>query len=354
MNMFDLHNKNWLKNWSGNWSLLFASLYGDIYTKGLKKMVGENIENFIITFESGASSNYLVQEEVEKLCSTFIDYIKRDNSIAEKWAEHVIKESREILNFISNLNEKNITLEDYHRLCFLCSSMTPENFAVKKVVDYLPTDLLEKYLDIFSKARKATEPIYNEVDRILMCFLKQEVGDKMSEEEYSVLTKEELENYLTSKKLPDLNTLKRRYLGCAILYNKEGVGTILEGKNFTDLINSIIGVENKNEIKGMSAYKGIVKGRVRIISDPSKADNFEKGDVLVTGMTRPEYLHLMEKSSAFITDAGGLLSHAAIVARELKKPCIVGTNSATKVLKDGDIVEVNADTGIVRIIKRVS
>jgi phosphoenolpyruvate synthase/pyruvate phosphate dikinase len=55
----------------------------------------------------------------------------------------------------------------------------------------------------------------------------------------------------------------------------------------------------------------------------------------------------------FVTNEGGLLSHAAIVARELKKPCIIGTKIATKVLKDGDLVEVNADTGVVTILKKV-
>ena len=65
-------------------------------------------------------------------------------------------------------------------------------------------------------------------------------------------------------------------------------------------------------------------------------------------MTRPEYLPLMEKAAAFITDAGGVLSHAAIVAREMKKPCIIGTKIATKILKDGDLVEVDAERGTIR------
>ncbi len=350
--MIDLEEKKWLKNWSGNWSLLFASLYGDIYTHGLRNLVGKNIENFIIVFEKGISSNYLVPSETEILCKTFIDYIKKDNKIAEKWANHVVKQSREILSFVSHLNKDNITLDEYKNLCFLCSSMTPENFAIKKVVDYLPAELLERYIDIFSEARKATEPIYNEVDRILVLFLKQTFGDALSMKDYLVVTKEELDIYLKTKKTPSFDVLRKRYNGCAILYDKEGKGTILEGKNFVDLMESIIGIENKNEIKGMSAYGGVVRGNVRIVFDPSGANNFQKGDILVAGMTRPEYLNLMEQSSAFVTDAGGLLSHAAIVAREMKKPCIVGTNSATKVLKNGDWVEVDADRGIVRILEK--
>ena len=85
--------------------------------------------------------------------------------------------------------------------------------------------------------------------------------------------------------------------------------------------------------------------------NPREVSVFDKGDILVTGMTRPEFLPLMEKAAAFVTDAGGILSHAAIVAREMRKPCVIGTHVATKVLKDGDVVEVDADKGIVKIMK---
>jgi len=69
-------------------------------------------------------------------------------------------------------------------------------------------------------------------------------------------------------------------------------------------------------------------------------------------MTTPELIGGMRKASAFVTDEGGIISHAAIIAREMKKPCIIGTKIATKVLKDGDLVEVDADRGVVRILKR--
>ena len=83
-----------------------------------------------------------------------------------------------------------------------------------------------------------------------------------------------------------------------------------------------------------------------------ESSKFNKGDVLVTGMTRPEFVPLMKKSSAIITNEGGITCHAAIISRELGKPCIIGTKIATKVLHDGDLVEVDADNGVVRILER--
>ncbi len=69
-------------------------------------------------------------------------------------------------------------------------------------------------------------------------------------------------------------------------------------------------------------------------------------------MTTPDYVPLMQCAVAVVTDLGGILSHAAIVCRELRKPCIVGTKVATQVLKDGDLVEVDTERGIVRILKK--
>jgi phosphohistidine swiveling domain-containing protein len=112
--------------------------------------------------------------------------------------------------------------------------------------------------------------------------------------------------------------------------------------------------ENKQgnqEIKGVVAYGGKARGRVKVIRNVESLGKMEVGDILVAPMTSPNFLIAMQKAAAFVTDEGGITCHAAIVAREMKKPCIIGTKIATKVLRDGDLVEVDADNGIVRIIK---
>jgi phosphohistidine swiveling domain-containing protein len=108
--------------------------------------------------------------------------------------------------------------------------------------------------------------------------------------------------------------------------------------------------EHSGDIKGTVASRGTAIGRARILNDfnDPRAASFVQGDILVTSMTRPEFLPLMKLAAAFVTDEGGITSHAAIVSRELKKPCIIGTKIATQVLKDGDMVEVDAERGMVR------
>src|SRR3989344_86604 len=106
------------------------------------------------------------------------------------------------------------------------------------------------------------------------------------------------------------------------------------------------------ECSGTSACKGKGTAKANIILTTADFPKFKKGDILITEMTRPEFVPLMKEASAIITDEGGLTCHAAIVSRELNTPCIVGTKIATRIFKDGDMVEVDANIGIVKILKK--
>ena len=108
-----------------------------------------------------------------------------------------------------------------------------------------------------------------------------------------------------------------------------------------------------NMLKGQTGASGKIRGVVKVIRNLfADQYKFNQGDILVTGMTRPEFVPLMKKASGIITDEGGITCHAVIIARELKKPCVVGTKIATQVLKDNDYVEVDADKGIVHVLRQ--
>jgi phosphohistidine swiveling domain-containing protein len=103
--------------------------------------------------------------------------------------------------------------------------------------------------------------------------------------------------------------------------------------------------------KGVSASRGFVRGRVRVVKHQDEFEKFENGDILVAPETTPAFVPLMRKASAILTERGGITSHAAIVSRELKVPCIISVQGITKILKDGMEVEVDAERGVVTILK---
>jgi pyruvate,water dikinase len=100
-------------------------------------------------------------------------------------------------------------------------------------------------------------------------------------------------------------------------------------------------------VRGLGAAPGVASGAVRVIGELSGADALAEGEVLVTHMTAPDWVPLMRKAAAIVTDSGGMTCHAAIVSRELGIPCVVGTAEATKVLRDGEVVTVDAGEGVV-------
>ena len=112
-------------------------------------------------------------------------------------------------------------------------------------------------------------------------------------------------------------------------------------------------IKHVASLKGSVAYPGNAFGQVFLVHsgniDITKT-HMQEGSILVTSMTTTNMASLAKKASAIITDEGGLLCHAAIIARELNIPCVIGTKIATKILKNGDTVEVDADKGIVNII----
>lgn len=103
----------------------------------------------------------------------------------------------------------------------------------------------------------------------------------------------------------------------------------------------------KQLVKGLGAAPGIASGTVRVIKAREQADELNEGEVLVTHMTAPDWVPLMRRAAAIVTDSGGMTCHAAIVSRELGIPCVVGTATATTTLRGGETVTVDAGSGVV-------
>lgn len=163
-------------------------------------------------------------------------------------------------------------------------------------------------------------------------------------------------DYYTLDETKELFILGKKIDNDLISERMDGFGLVLHNNK----IELISGLKLKNKIQtldkkidknininGMISNGGKATGIVKIILNASDQSKFNKNDILVTRMTTPDLLQSMSKAAAFITDEGGITCHAAIVAREMNKPCIIGTKIATKVLKDGDLVEVDANKGIV-------
>ena len=163
----------------------------------------------------------------------------------------------------------------------------------------------------------------------------------------------ELPDLLHGQKVSVLEMKNRLKEQAGYMIAEKERNDVITSKEFVKKVRPILQTrvaDNVKEIKGMcvSTGSGLVSGKAKILLDHHDFGKMKDGDVLVAPMTSPEYILAMRKAAAVVTDAGGMACHAAIVSRELGVPCIVGTKIATKVLKDGDVVEVNSNTGVIR------
>ncbi len=155
-----------------------------------------------------------------------------------------------------------------------------------------------------------------------------------------------LEGNLSKEQL--LVTARKRKVKM-ICYSELGTDKFIEDDKFLESFYA--NPTELNQVKGNVAQTGLVRGTAKIVISKSDFDKFQEGDILVTIQSNPSFMPILIKCAAIVADEGGIMSHASVISRELKKPCVIGTKFATKVFKDGDLIEVDAVKGVVRKLK---
>lgn len=209
-------------------------------------------------------------------------------------------------------------------------AITPDHYIVSEDLKILEKHLSEKKIAITRDAKGTTEIVKLNVDKSKQQVLKDSEIRKLAE----ISLKLE-EHY---KKPQDLEFAIE---GDKIFIVQTRPITTMEkrvGEGADVLKGEVI-------LSGLGASPGIGSGKVKIIEDLNDLRKITTGDILVTKMTNPDMVVAMQKSVAIVTDEGGLTAHAAIVSREMGIPSVVGTQTATKILKDGDIITVDGSTG---------
>lgn len=332
------------KVYTREYSLLTLCAWQEYQQKYLSKDFDWKIPPIIFDVHNDLTSVYIEQShllEREEKVSTKINndhaYI---NNVFEKY-----RQTLEASNQYTNRKKKINSLEELENFY----QLSVQGWLGYGLSYFVPTmsDAPQQMKDVAMSFRESSDHFLEDNDKIYKESLPR-----------IFINLENLSNYIASFELrnpPEKNILEAR-ANHYVFYDEHSITTETLEKTLEKTGNLIISDEqeveaNVNEIKGQIAMKGKTQGNVRIIGKKSEIEKLQDGEILVATMTTPDYIPAMQKASAFITDEGGITCHAAIIAREMKKPCIIGTKIATKVLKDGDLVEVDANEGVVRIMK---
>ncbi|MFA5155167.1 MAG: PEP-utilizing enzyme [Patescibacteria group bacterium] len=198
--------------------------------------------------------------------------------------------------------------------------------------------------------RKSNVFIANHFFFLILREIGRRTGLKPFEMYYT--TDHELPDILFKRKFDRRRWQRRRQAGCMFVNTPRGI-YLAEGKAAAKYSKEdFLGIKRGvTEIKGVGAAPGQARGLVRVITNIENFRQFKSGEILVTNNTTPDFVPIMKKAAAIVTEQGGITTHAAIVSRELGVPCVIGTKIATQVLHDGDLVEVDAHRGLVKILK---
>lgn len=336
-----LKARQWQYYLTRPFNLFGASLWHGWYeSEEWKSVLGARFPDVLFLEEKkDVARCYRPKEQIEEYinCAKVIcKNTKRIRAVLEK-AELLNKQAENILN----KKEKMTFEEAVHFLITLSLYATALPFRVGEFFN----DIKDK--EIIKKTEKLRAISYYPriIEEIIIPLAKEEVKKAGINEEavdfltYKEIRAKEWEKYEERKKA------EGRYVFAVV----DGKEYIFFMKNINEIINKIEPIAESAEIKGICVYHGKVKGKVRVVNARSVVGvQFDAGDILVSVSTSPIYLSLMQKAGAIITDEGGLLCHAAILSRELKIPCIIGTKNATRILKDGDLVEIDAEEGVVK------
>jgi len=264
-----------------------------------------------ILLRKQSSSYYLAAEETGLVEATLKEYNDPKGVLTEMEAERKENEAKQAA-YRKTLTRKTQQLFDYIKLSSAVRDRRKDSMGTLCVLLTETALRILKHLDI---------------DPALAPFCHYADFDNGIPEDYATTLQERARGfaYISYHDPPRREPLESYETGLAVL---EGLTTLT----------------------GRSAASGKASGLARIILSKEDFHKFREGDILVTSMTRPEFVPLMKKAAAIITDEGGLTCHAAIISRELKKPCIIGAGNATRTLHDGEAITVDADRG--RITRR--
>lgn len=323
----------------------------------LKDIIAKKYPNFLAIVDTKYEAwgdwtrRFIIRDEktVKKIIKKSVDFIKSNNKrvAAVSTKDFSVLSALEVYDVLKELD--TILTDLYHLYIFFIDECFEVNDA--KLNNELPdvrmklSDFVAKLYQECDMVIEALSGLFPDIDwRNFTHATVGEIGQLVSDPQKYTRAFKKLKN--RSIVFIAINNKLHTFVG------KDAVSI----KNYIYKQNKVGSKLKQEQFSGAVAYQGKAVGKVLKVleSDYKNIDKLvgkKKNYVLVTPMTRPEIISIIRNASAIITDEGGITCHAAIVARELKKPCIVGSMIATQALNDGDMVEVDAMHGVVKIIK---
>lgn len=355
-----------------DWSVVFCEICRMMMTDEFYKYWHWKFTDICYVWDGKKVAIYRDKEEQAKgMARNIILRIDRDKNFIINLAEKSLDEVQQIESFFKVLLKKEFNKIPAEELSTLFQTHINKSAEIGPkilITQYLPVyieekNLLEKYkkeMAVCLKARIQWEKIVGPLsDLICIKFAEEALREVDLDKNHArFISINEIKSIFlkefSQKKIKKLETQLKRRTNSFLLAGGKFQNCLLKNyleKNGWKLAEERI-TKNIKEFRGESAFEGIVRGIVKVVNNKKESSRIKRECIIVSPAIIPEFISILKMAKAIITDEGGVTSHSAIISRELKIPCVVGTKFATKVLRDGDLVEVDANKGIVKILRK--
>ena len=331
------------------------------FSEEFKRLAGTTLKEISEVIKDRTYYHIQIEQDRERVTRSFVRKIRTTsfnwNGEYTKFSRIVAKYEKLISLPVSRYRKKIIL-----RLFKLNREFIPIAYVVMGGADFVHLVGKKKskpFIKWVTKTRKRAETVFKDgedkfIPRYTKWLANRLPGYTADDIRYIIFS--EMINWLElGTPLPSPNVIRSRKEYFYIRHFSDRAieqitGYAVESELYNRGIQLIPQVDELDSVSGQVAQVGKVTGTVKVLKKKSDIAKVESGDIIVSPMTQPNYLPAMKRAVAFVTDDGGVLCHAAIVARELNKPCVIGTKIASLIFKDGDQVEVDATKGVVRKI----
>jgi phosphohistidine swiveling domain-containing protein len=338
--------------WKNSAMIATLSLTGELF--------GVEIPSWLTT-RRGMKFTHWIDRQALSQCDIVIESLTTNNvKFVQKIEDNFYGAKAALSNFCEILSATDVTflddkelLDAYQRFTLLYQALYPafhlafcveslserKDSSTQELINTLTKVRLEARQE-FEKAHESSHKLFNEIAK----------RNKMTIEDVKWLTIDEVANLLQNKVLPTKKEIEERKFATVLLFENRKY-RIFSGNEAVRFIQKETQEDEYRELdilKGTVVFPGNREGKVVLVREPQELTKMKPGRILVTRMTTPNLLPSIRLAAAIVTDEGGITCHAAILARELRIPCIVGTKYATKFLLDEDVVAIDGKTGIIK------
>lgn len=341
----------WVKFTEREIDFFTASCIAIGYTTHLKKYIGVNFRNFLMIYKKGVVASYREQNEFRNI----LKLVRRSKNKFESILDALQEKNLELKKYLKIKDLSKYDEDELKELFSEFSGLFCSHFPLFTLPRYYGEvfDWKDFSRKVILKLRCLRgKSIYEQLKDKFLPVLFGEIGSRkrMDSNLLYYCTPHEIESLLSGKNRLSKSNLLRRKRNLALLVRR-GKFQIFASQAADLVRKAQIGatkIFDSKEIKGKTAWgRGRIRGKARVVLYKDQISNLKRM-ILIMPMIQVRFARFLKGVKAIVTDEGGIGCHAAIISRELKIPCIVGTRYASKIIKDSDLVEVDANKGVVK------